>query len=678
MTYSKKQMQPLIDKYCINPEVNKLFIKTCEVFDGKPNYQVWAVKMIFSQQLKFDELEHISEWVNKNSNLISKLEKKNIISYSNKAGIAQLLQEIEGIEYISLIKNIISHFNTKQKKILTEALLSKEYTPLEAYNDDKIKGWYDVFKLFNKKPMNIKNKFYSTCSALQTAEELMQAILDCLKDSYVWKEGKEDLLTFIEHNASDCEIVFNEGACVIVRVPSFESGHKLCGSGRTGWCICREEEYFKRYVTDYKKRSQYFLFDFNRKETDAFAHIGFTTQGGYGVVEAQTCHNFPMMTPFTQDDEKLSIYDVLKNVGAKLSLFMPLPNDLKEKWNVISIKEMFRDKPESFALSYEKDGRIVVNVMNNSSFYDIIDYTFINKDRFRTIDSYTKMYLLFDCNLPLGDENSLIAIQVSKDRYGCESISKIMRIDGTDITQSNYLSEIGISNEDFVNREKLDPSIMLHKLIHEGNEIEAIKLIEEEKGNINVNYEFEESIPVFSAINGRMPNLFNAIINCEGFESKLEDGFGETLIESLLFLYGSKDVETSKDDKTFLEGLIKSVLSCKNYDLNHKDINNDTAINSACMYPNELWVVKELVSRKDIDINIINDFNYAPIDTCIHFGNIDALKLLCQRKDLVISKNTKALAKKHQINLDEYIKSKKRKSSVKTEDAFEYILTRAQ
>ena len=42
MTYNKKQMQPLIDKYGINPETNKLFIKVCEMFDGQSNYQIWS------------------------------------------------------------------------------------------------------------------------------------------------------------------------------------------------------------------------------------------------------------------------------------------------------------------------------------------------------------------------------------------------------------------------------------------------------------------------------------------------------------------------------------------------------------------------------------------------------------------------------------------------------------
>ena len=47
MTYNKKQMQPLIDKFQINPETNKLFAKIIEMYDNQPNYQIWAVKGVF-------------------------------------------------------------------------------------------------------------------------------------------------------------------------------------------------------------------------------------------------------------------------------------------------------------------------------------------------------------------------------------------------------------------------------------------------------------------------------------------------------------------------------------------------------------------------------------------------------------------------------------------------------
>ena len=110
MTYNKKQMQPLIDKYAINPETNKLFISVCEMFDNQPNYQIWAVKMIFSRTITIEELETIHEWASKNQTMVKMLEKQNIVSYSSKTLIAQLFKEMRGLDNLSVVKNAINHF----------------------------------------------------------------------------------------------------------------------------------------------------------------------------------------------------------------------------------------------------------------------------------------------------------------------------------------------------------------------------------------------------------------------------------------------------------------------------------------------------------------------------------------------------------------------------------------
>lgn len=678
-------MQPLIDKYGINPETNKLFIKVCEMFDGKPNYQIWGVKLIFSQTVTFETLSTIHDWLMENGNLISSLEKKNIVSYSTKSSIAHLFNEIEGLERLSLVKDIISHFNTEQKKMLTEHILNnKNYTPIEAYKNATIKKWYDVFKIFNKKPMGIKNKFYSTCSALKNPSVLLQAILDTLEASYNWKEGKADLLSFIEYNTKDCEVVFNEGSCVIVRVPSFASSHKLCGSGRTGWCLAREESYFRSYVTSHSNRDQYFLFDFSRKETDAFAHIGFTVEKGNGIVEAQTGHNYGMLSPFTQNGESLSIYNVLDKFGIKMNTFMRLPSDLGFKWDLTYFLEMVKAEPESFAVAYEKSNRLIINLLTTSAFTNLVSKTYIKTHEFHSVDSKNKIYLFIDLNLPVSNEMSMVALGYSADTYGTLSLTKSNNIFGGEV-EKNYLEKIGISTDEFLNCEAISPSILLHKYIDEGKEAEAIKLIEKERGNIDVNYEFNQRVPIFSAINNKMFNLFDAIINDDKFESNIEDGFGETLLESLLYLYGSDEVMCSKEDVEILERMIKSIISCKTFDFNATDVNNDTAINVACEYVNELWIVKMLAAKKNIMVNVINNFDCGVIANCIRNNNLEALKFIGKRPDLVVREEDKKLAKSFKINLNEYIKPENdffekysyKEKVVETEDSLEYELTRA-
>lgn len=679
MTYNKKQMQPLIDKYQINPETNKLFINTVEMFDGQTNYQNWAVKMIFSQTLAFDELKEIHDWIVANQNAISKLEKKNIVSYTNKTGIAQLKKEMVGLEMLSFIKNIISHFNTDQKKMLTNTLLDKEYTPLEAYNNANLKKWYEVFRLFNKKPMARKNKFYSTCSAFKSCDKLLQAIENCLAESYEW--DKDDLLVYIERNANDCEIVYNEGPVVIIRVPSFESSNKLCGSGRTQWCITRESHFFSDYVTRYDgKRDQYFLFDFSRKETDCFAHVGFTVECGSGIIIAQTCDNKDMMGDFKQGNETLSIHKLLAKIGVKTSKFIRLPKEIGFKWDIKSVVEMVKKNTKNYAIAFEGDNKLVLNILNNPALDNLVGHTFIKSGNF-SVNDKNKVYLFMDFDLPFNEDNSMIAIQYSKDMYGTQSLVRMTETFGKDLTKEGYLSKIGVDTEKFLNREAIDPSILLHKLIDENNELGAIDLIKKESEKINVNFEFNTRVPIFSAINNRMYKLFDAIINHPKFDSKIEDGFGETLLESLLYLYGSDEIATSKEDNTLLTTMITSILNCKTFDFNALDLNNDTAINVACQFPTEAWIVKSLVANKNININCVNDFDVAALGQCITNNNLEALKLIGQRPDLKVREEDKKLAKSCGINLNEYIKPNEdifTETPVESaEEALEYELSMA-
>ena len=678
MTYNKKQMQPLIDKYQINPETNKLFISVIEMFEGQTNYQNWAVKVIFSQTMTFDDLKEIHKWITENQNLISKLEKKNVVSYTNKSSVAQLKKEIKGLEMINFIKGIISHFNTEQRKILTNALLDKEYTGLEAFTDEKINKWYKVLTQFNKKPMGRKNKFYSTCSALKTADSLLNAIISCIQESYEW--DKEDMLAFLENNASDCEIVYNEGQVVIVRVPSFNSSHKLCGSGRTQWCITRESHFFSDYVTRYNgKRDQYFLFDFSRKETDCFAHVGFTVEGGNGIVIAQTCDNKDMMCNFTQGTENLNIHKLLANIGVKVSKFMRLPKNVGFKWAIDSIVELVKKNPSYYAIAYEKDGRLILNILNRSGFDTLVTHTFIKPNNF-IVDGNNKLYLFMDFNLNYNDDMSMIAFQYRKDQYGTLSLTRATETFGTDMTKEGYLSKLGISTDAYLNREAIDPSVLLHKLIDENDELGAIELIKKEGAKIDVNYEFNTKVPIFSAINNKMYKLFDVIVNHPKFDSKIEDGFGETLLESLLYLYGSDEISTSKEDKKLLTTMINSIMASKTFNFNATDINENTAINVACEFPNEVWIVKALAANKNIDINVVNDFNCAALGQCIVNNNLEALKIIGQRPDLKVREEDEKLAKSYNVNLKEYIKPNDdifKEDAIDTEESLEYELEMA-
>ena len=653
MTYNKKQMQPLIDKYAINPETNKLFINVIEMFDNQPNYQIWAVKMIFSKTIEIEQLETIHDWINKNQSMVKSLEKQNIVSYSTKSAIAQLFREMEGLDNLSIVKNAVNHFNTEQRKMLTDALLAKDYNGSTAYMDKDIKTWSTIFRKFNRLPLDRKNKFYSNCSRLKNLTDLLSAIKNCLEETYKW--DKADFLAFMENNASDCEVVYENGPYVIIHVPSFSSSKLLCGSGRTSWCITQQDNYWKQYVGEHHNRDQYFMFDFSRKESDAFAHIGFTMANGREFYCAQTCNNSDMKNGYTQGNETLNIHQALEKAGVKMNVFLRL-NDLNYfKWDFESIVDFLKKNPQDYAIAYEKDGRLIVNTLSNQSVKKLCGHTLINISSV-CVDNNNKYYVFIDTNLKYNDDKSLLGMQYVKDTYGTLSLKKTSDPFNTDVTKDGYLSKIGISSNEFINREAIDPTILLHKYIDENDELGAIKLIESEGKDLNVNYEFNQRVPIISAVNNKMYDLFDKIVNHPKFDSTIEDGFGETLLESLIYLYGSDEISTAKEEEKALEKMIVSILKSEKYDFNVKDLNNDTAINIACEYPKMLWIVKALASKKEVDVNVINDFENAALGTCIRNKNFDALRVIGQRPDTIVTENDKKLAKSYAINLNDFIK----------------------
>ena len=425
MNYNKKQMQPLIDKFQINPETNKLFINVVEMFDGQPNYQIWAVKAIFNKAMTFEELSLIHDWAEKNQTMIKNLEKQNIVSYSSRPAIIQLQQEMRGIDMVNTIKDIISHFNTDQRRMLTESILPNEIKPLDAFKNSTILNWADIFSKFNRLPSARKNNFYTKASGIRDTTELQKLIIECLEATYTWE--KEDMIAFMENNAKDCEIVFDQGPYVIVHVPSFESSKKLCGGGRTQWCITMESNHFRDYVTPRggEKNDQYFLFDFSRKETDCFAHIGFTVKKGQGIIYAQTCDNKEMIHDFkSQSGEVLNIHSALDKIGAKMNQFIRMPKNKEFEWTIVSILEYVQRNTNSFAIALEKENRVIINVLSRDGVSKLTNHTMISSGNF-PVDNNNKAYVLLDFNLPFNDDNAVIAMSYAKDQYGSVSLRRM-------------------------------------------------------------------------------------------------------------------------------------------------------------------------------------------------------------------------------------------------------------
>jgi hypothetical protein len=196
---------------------------------------------------------------------------------------------------------------------------------------------------------------------------------------------------------------------------------------------------------------------------------------------------------------------------------------------------------------------------------------------------------------------------------------------------------------------------MLHKLIDEHDEIGAIKLIEENMDTIDVNYEFNMRMPVFSALNANMFKLFTKMVSHPKFNSKVTDGFGETLLQSLLYMYSADEVTISSEDEKNLVDMITAILDNKAFDLNVRDLSGDTAFTIVCQYSKMLWIAKRLIQNMDVDINQKNDFMLSPVELCIASKNFETLKELGKRPDLVITEEDKKLASSNGIDLKKFI-----------------------
>ncbi len=654
MNYSKKQIQPLIEKFKINAETNAVFNRIIAMFNGQTNYQIWAIKAVFGKQLSIENLETIHAWAENNQTLIKDLIKKNIVSYTTAIDFKNLLQEMRGLDMLAFVKATVNKFNTAQREMLRGAIFNQPMNGFEATQNPSFTRWFGLLKQFETLAEHRKRKFISTSSAFTNLSDLKRAIKDSLTATYDW--NKEDLLSYIQRQTPDCEVVFNEGNVVVVNVPSFESSKKLGGNGRTSWCLTREDRYFNQYVTEHKGNKQYFLFNFSKKERDELAYLGFTVNTDRGICNAHSTKNNNMLGDgISYNGTTVNIHKALQMSGVNLGCFLRLKNLKRFTWSVEAVLHFIEAHPNHFAIVSNVDNRLIVRALTNEGLGFLIEHTLIDGRNFSLSNQENKAYVLLDFNLKCNDDKSIVVMGYVKDAYKMDTLNKMFDAYAINITKDGYLASIGLSAESFLNREAINPTILLHKLIDEKAEADAIALIEKQGDDFDVNFEFNQRTPIFSAINNKFYKLFTVIVNHKKFDCTTHDGFGETLLQSLLYTYRTEPGTKESKDETALKNMITIILDSPNFDFNVQNINLDTAINIACERPELNWVVAKLLEKPNVNLNIVNDFNCAALGNAIRYQNIEAIKMLGKRPDLVVREEDKELALKHGINLDSYI-----------------------
>ena len=653
LNYSKKQIQPLIEKYAINAETNTTFARIIKMFDGQPNYQLWGVKVVFSKAIKVEELESIKNWAEVNPSLIKQLSKNgNIICYSTASDFATLRKEMDGLCKIAFVKGVISRFNTDQRKILTEEIAPDSFNGLTCDSSGKFKEWFTLFDKFNKLSANTKTKVIGRMSAVRNVSEIKTLINQALQEKYAW--NKEDLLSFVANNTPDCDVVFNDKDIVVLNVKNYKASNTLC-YGRTSWCITSSESQWKNYVSG-KSNKQYFFFDFSKPEKDELAHIGFTVNDTNGFHAAHSTSDGNMMNMgISYHGKNVNIQQALVNAGVGLGMFLKLKANNNFKWNAEDLIKFAKKHDSDMAVAYNKDNRIIINALTQNGLSMLCGHTFIKIGNM-PIDSNAKCYVVFDFNLTNNDDKGIISIYYKKDTYKIDTLNQVWDAYGTNIKDDKYLAKIGIRTEDYLNREAVNPSILLHKLIDEGDEDGAIKLIDENK-EVDVNFEFNDKRPIFSAIDAKMHRIIGKIIANEKFDSNVDDGFGESLIQNLLWSYYLDETnKVSSKNAASIRDMVETIVDSGKFDLNYIDGNEDTTINIACTNPNMLWLVEKLAAKKDINVNCVNDIGWAALGNAIRYKNTKAIEFLGKRPDLEVRDKDKELAKKMGIDLDKFIK----------------------
>lgn len=646
MEYSKKQINPLIEKYGIDPSKDKKFIEIIELFGNQTNYQIWAIKSIYTKVITMPELRQIKDWASQNSTEIKNLLKENIISYKTREEIRQLFSEFEGLKRIKIVKTAINKFNTDQRKMLTNYLLADMKNGLDAMHSRKMQTWNEISFQFLTLPLSKQENIINLSSAIDNIDFLLEHIQTALNASYDW--NKEDMLSYMSRKASDCEVIFNQGEVVVIKVPSFKSSKTMCGNGRTGWCLTREERYFNQYVRDASDASQYFLFDFSKREDHELAHIGFTVRSGRGITNAHSTQNNNLLGDgISVNGRRINIYEALKLAKVPKGVYSPLRKFEYFKWSYESVMNYIRSRSNHFAVAYDKDGKVILRALTTEGLQMILHFSLLD-NRIFSVNNQNYQYVFFDFTKQSIDDNACILFTYTSDPYGTLSLSTCRDVYNVNLTRDIF-KVIEITEDQFLAQEKIESKILLHKHLDMGNQSAAIELLHED-ADLDVNYIFNGTTAIFKAINSHQYNVVKAIVSHPKFDVNGKDNFGETSVQSLMYIYLTTSVAKERD---VMKELILHIID-HGYNLNDTNINGDTVINCACEDVKFIWLVEKLISNREVDLNVVNDINCTALGNAIRKKNTSALELLSQRSDIVIRSSDLKRAEKHGIILSTY------------------------
>lgn len=645
--YSKKRLAPLVQKYGIDTDRDLIFKVLMQMFDSQTDYQIWALKVVKEGYASVEEVQRIHDWANDNATEIKKLSKQNIISYNKgKNDINTLFLEIEGLGKLQVIKNAVAKFNTVQRNMMQERLKLNEIDALTAANSAEIQEWFDIMKSFNKMVPHRQNKLIRTSSAINDDFNFLKKhLVDSFAESYNW--DREDLLRYMQLKAKDCTVVFDKDNVVMLQVPSFDSSKALCGSGRTSWCLTRATSYFNDYVSQ-KNNVQYFIFDFNKCESDELSHIGFTVNDCDGITHAHSTTNKSLMGGIQYKNEYIDIFGALNNLHISHQIYLKLHELQHFQWNSTSIKNFF-NKNLDYMLVYDEGGKLVYRIEDASNIRSVLQHTRINLSSFR-FSRNSKGYIIFNLNESFDSNLALGLCIYEEDDYGVETFKRAWDVYGGNITSDNVDKNFGINQKSYLTNADIVPELHLHRSIDRNQESEVVKILND-NAEMDVNCEHHCSLPIFKIVECAMLDGFKAIIKNKNLNLGAYDATGDTIFSHLMYAYL---YDTDKATSEIYKSMIAELLAL-DVDFNIADTIGDTLLILATESKKSNWIVAELLKRSNVNVNIVNDNNYTALTKAIHNNNIQAVKMLLSRKDTVVRQEDIDVANRVGVDLSNWL-----------------------
>ena len=631
MNYSKIQLNPIIKSLGIDVKSPE-FEEIIDLFDGQTNYHIWALKMYYKHITDMDTLKAVKKFTDKYQNMISSFERQTITAYNTPELMTQLIKEMIGATVLSDVKKCINGFNTLQRGLLRTYIFGSEtaeITPLQASTSEFIEKC-DLLLRFSKLHTGVKQVVIKLMSAVDNIEGILKGIKNSFEQTYIWE--KSSLLDFIKKDkrCSKVKVVYDKDSIVVLEIPDFDSCNALC-FGRAYWCLTRDENTFNSYAKTNSSTKQFFYFDFSKDERCNVSHIGFTLDGTEFLYAHDADNNNLIDTSIYATvrgkSGKMRIKDIIRAAEIPMDCFVRL-NGVPFEWSYYGVTNHLT-KNSFGKIVWSKDNRLCVEIDNEESFYGMFSNTMVNYYNLYVSIPNTLIYGFIDTNVNPNNEKCMVIITIRKDSFGVSEFRSAFDAFGHSFNFFDYAKTIGFDLDGFIEglNRNIQPELIMHKFLAENNEDKAIEILKANP-DMDINFNFQGMNPIFIASSNGMYNFVDEMLNHPKFEANIVNAIDEPLLQTFIYDYRRMLYNHNQNMIDRYEKLIKTILANKSYDFNAVNGNLDSAIMVAAENSETNWIVKELLTKDGIDLNLVNDVGRTIIGNALFFDNTECFELV--------------------------------------------------